>query len=204
MNSIEKLTEYFRKFPGIGERQAGRFVSYILHAPESYARELSQTILAIKNTVIECAECHRFFEKNHSAICQYCTKAEDTTHLLIIEKDSDLENIHHARVYTGKYFVLGGLIPILEKKSSYFIRIDQLLKTVEERSLSEKKLTEVIFSFSLTPQGLHTENRLKDTLSLLQKKYGFTLTSLGRGVSTGADIEYLDPDTLKNALESRR
>ena len=30
MDYIQKLTEYFRKFPGIGEKQASRFVYFLL------------------------------------------------------------------------------------------------------------------------------------------------------------------------------
>jgi len=34
---------------------------------------------------------------------------------MVVEKDSDLESVKKSRVYNGKYFILGGLVPIVEK-----------------------------------------------------------------------------------------
>ncbi|MHB1086674.1 MAG: hypothetical protein ACYCZ0_02895 [Minisyncoccota bacterium] len=30
------------------------------------------------------------------------------------------------------------------------------------------------------------------------------MTALGRGLSTGSELEYADPETIKSALDSRR
>jgi len=48
MNSIEKLTEIFRKFPGTGPRQAKRFVYFLLSQNKDLLEELSTLILELK------------------------------------------------------------------------------------------------------------------------------------------------------------
>ena len=64
--------------------------------------------------------------------------------------------------------------------------------------------TEVILALSATPEGDHTALELKLFLKPLQEKYTLAISLLGRGLSTGSELEYADGETLKSALESRR
>ena len=48
MNPIERLTELFERFPGIGPRQARRFVQYLLAEHPSYRSNLSDAIRAAR------------------------------------------------------------------------------------------------------------------------------------------------------------
>ena len=41
---IEKLSQYFKEFPGIGERQAKRFVYFLLHNSLSSHCKLLNTV----------------------------------------------------------------------------------------------------------------------------------------------------------------
>jgi len=63
MNSIDKLSEIFAKFPGIGPRQARRFVYFLLSRTGNYTSELVQAVQDIKKEIIQCTECMRFFAK---------------------------------------------------------------------------------------------------------------------------------------------
>jgi recombinational DNA repair protein RecR len=80
------------------------------------------------------------------------------------------------------------------------VRIKELLRTIEER---KDVLKEIIVALSLNPQGEHTDTYIRETLSPLQKKYNFSIVSLGRGLSTGTELEYSDSETIKNALKNR-
>jgi recombinational DNA repair protein RecR len=40
-------------------------------------------------------------------------------------------------------------------------------------------------------------------LAPLAQKYDITMSALGRGLSTGTELEYSDSDTIKNALKNR-
>ena len=50
MDIIEKLTEIFKEFPGIGERQAKRFVYFLMAKNGSYVENLSLLIKELKKT----------------------------------------------------------------------------------------------------------------------------------------------------------
>lgn len=202
-NQIEKLTEYFKEFPGIGERQAKRFVYFLLHKNPNYVKELGEAILEIKNTISQCPSCYLFFQGEKNKLCETCSNPKtDNSSLLIIEKDADYESIKRSRNYNGMYFILGGLVPIVTKETPNFVRVKELKSIVEQRS-KNNELKEIIIALSINPQGEHTDIYLREILSPLQKKYDFNIVSLGRGLSTGTELEYSDSETIKNALQNR-
>jgi recombination protein RecR len=121
---------------------------------------------------------------------------------LIVEKDADYESIKKSKNYNGMYFILGGTVPIVTKDIPSFVRINELLKTIEERSRNDN-LEEIIIALSINPNGDHTDTYLREMISPLEKKYKFNITSLGRGLSTGTELEYSDSETIKNALKNR-
>jgi recombination protein RecR len=203
MNPIDKLAEKFKEFPGIGERQAKRFVYFLLHKNPTYVKELGEAILSIKNEIHQCPSCFVFFQGDRENLCEICRNPKtDRTSLLVVEKDADYENIKRNKIYTGMYFILGGLVPIVTKDTPTFVRTKELLRTVEERSKKDN-LKEVIIALSLNPQGEHTDMYLRELLTPLQTQYNFNLVSLGRGLSTGTELEYSDSETIKNALRNR-
>lgn len=197
-NYIEQLTELFLQFPGIGRRQAQRFVYTLLHKNPSYVQQLTDSIHKLKESVNQCSQCFRFYQKNGNAICDICSHA-DKTKLLIVEKDADLENLHKTKVYDGSYFVLGGFISSHDKRKS-FVRTDELIERIK-RDVDAGMLTEVIFGLSVSPEAEHTRLRL---LSMIRDSFpSLTFSTLGRGLSTGTELEYSDTETLKYALQSR-
>ena len=202
-NQIEKLAEYFKEFPGIGERQAKRFVYFLLHKNPAYVKALGDEILSIKNKIKQCPSCFLFFQNDNFDLCEVCSSSKtDKTSLLIIEKDADMESIKKSKTYNGMYFILGGLVPIVTKDTPTFIRIKELLKIVEERA-KKNSLKEIILALSLNPQGEHTDMYLREMLSPIAEKYQIKIVSFGRGLSTGTELEYSDSETIKNAFKNR-
>jgi recombination protein RecR len=203
MNPIEKLTEYFKEFPGIGERQAKRFVYFLLHKNPTYVKELGDKVLELKNTIHQCPSCFLFFQSKQDQFCDVCNNSKtDKTSLLIVEKDADYENIKRSRNYNGLYFILGGLVPIVTKETPNYVRIKELLRNIEKLT-KEDELKEVVIALSLNPQGEHTDMYLREIMDSLQKNHNFKIVSLGRGLSTGTELEYSDSETIKNALRNR-
>lgn len=209
MNIIEKLTEIFKEFPGIGERQAKRFVYFLMSKNGSYSENLSLLIKELKKDTAQCSECFRFFisDSKKEKVCKICENINaDSSVLMIIEKDSDLESIHKSRIYNGKYFILGGLVPIVEKNTNNRIRINELIEKIKKprRPSSGNELKEIILAFSLNPQGNHTDFYIRNQLKPITESLGIKISSLGKGLSTGTELEYSDNDTLKNALKNRQ
>jgi recombination protein RecR len=210
MDITERLTEVFKEFPGIGERQAKRFVYFLMHKNPAYAENLCKLISELKKDVAQCKECFRFFVKTkNESVCDICSDPHiDASVLMIVEKDSDLESIRKSRVYQGKYFILGGLVPIVEKNTKSRVRIEELKKKIASEArpseLGLASLQEIILAFSISPQGDHTDQYVREQLKELTEKLGTKISSLGKGLSTGTELEYSDNDTLKNALKNRQ
>ncbi len=91
---LDKLINYFLKFPGIGPRQAKRFAYFLAEQDEKFIKDLSGEISDIKNKIKQCPECFRFFEGEKCSVCSGLNR--DKNILMIVEKDVDLENIEKA------------------------------------------------------------------------------------------------------------
>ena len=204
MNPIEKLTELFEHFPGIGPRQARRFVQYLLAATPAVRGEVSETIKQLGAHTSQCKKCFRWFVKEgeKAGLCNICASTHrEAGTLFVVEKDADMENVERSG-FNGLYFVLGGTIPLAAEEPQKYIRVRELLKRIEEDAAASK-LKEVILGLSATTEGDHTRLILQEKLLPLSEGLAFTLSSLGRGLSTGSELEYADPDTIASALSSR-
>src|SRR3990167_3399372 len=205
MNNIDKLTEYFSKFPGNGPRQAKRFVYFLLTRDDVYLRELSENILSLKKSVNVCDVCFCYFQsknpdaKHRCEIC--CGLSRNDSVFMVVGKDADMENIEKNNIYNGRYFILGGYLPILKNNASW-VRSKELFKLIEKES-KEGRLKEIILALSLNPEGENTIHHLTQILEPLTSKYSIKISTLGKGLSTGSELEYSDDETLKNALKNR-
>ncbi|OGG77242.1 hypothetical protein A3B35_02875 [Candidatus Kaiserbacteria bacterium RIFCSPLOWO2_01_FULL_54_24] len=197
---IETLTSLFEKFPGIGPRQAGRFVQFLLRSPASMRRELAEAVQALSASVHQCVECMRFHSEKGKT-CGICSnKNRDVSLLAVVASDADLAALERSGTYHGHYFVLGGTISLASEKASG-LRIKQLLDSAPARIKSGLK--EVILAFPANPEGDATAVRIREEMMGLRNP-SLTITALGRGLSTGSELEYADPETIKSALEGRR
>lgn len=204
MNPLDKLSQSFERFPGIGPRQARRFVQYLLSEGASYRAELADNIKKLGAQSRQCASCFRWFVKEGTGSeCSICSnKSRDRGVLFVVEKDADVDNAERSG-FTGLYFVLGGTIPLADDTPPRHVRLKELFKRIEADG-SGKKLTEVILGLSATTEGDHTRLLLQEKLMPIAEACSFILSSLGRGLSTGSELEYADPDTIASALSSRQ
>lgn len=198
MNGIHKLAQLFSQFPGIGPRQAKRFVYYLLTTNKQFVAELSKLISEIQSHMSVCTSCFRFFDKGTGSAVQ-CSICRDTNRdsslLMVVSRDVDLDNIEKSGSFNGKYFVLGGIVPILDDKPEEKVRLRELQKKVEQDDYKE-----VILGMNANTEGEHTSDVVKEFLS----KYQIKISTLGRGLSTGTELEYSDSETLKSALKNRQ
>ncbi|MFA7216854.1 MAG: toprim domain-containing protein [Candidatus Paceibacterota bacterium] len=205
MNSTDRLIELFKQFPGIGPRQAKRFVYFLLTRPNGYSEDLAKLINEVKSNVVICNSCFRFFTKNgvRKMACSICeNENRDKKTLMLISHDINFENIERTGSYKGYYFILGGTVPILEKNPEQKIRQKELFEIIEKRA--KEGLSEIIIAMNYNPEGEHTLFYLKSILEDLANERNITLSTLGRGLSTGTELEYSDGDTIKNALKNRQ
>jgi recombination protein RecR len=236
MDSLRRLEEIFARFPGIGPRQARRFVYHMLGKSPASVKEFTDLIAEVKKSTSECEMCHRFFMQRNlkgasDSKCSICSdSSRDRSTLMIVARDSDFEAIEKSSAYKGLYFILGGTVPILDKEPEKRIRLKSLLERVADiesvngsagnesststKSASQSQSTassstsnspfkEIILSLNTTPDGEHTADIVHEAILKMTENPSFRLSVLGRGLSTGAELEYVDGETIKNALKNR-
>jgi recombination protein RecR len=204
MSNLDSLIHHFEDFPGVGARQARRFAFHMLTLNSRDIEEIAGLILTLQATVAECVSCHRFFSRNggNANECSICSDHNrDRTKLMIVERDSDIVAIERSNVYDGLYFVLGGTIPLLQSKENNGLRSGALKAVVESRVTQE--LSEIILAFAVNPDGENTSRYVESFLKDYIETHKIKVSQLGRGLSTGSELEYADPETIKNALINR-
>ncbi|MDP3955713.1 MAG: toprim domain-containing protein [bacterium] len=200
-DTITRLSSFFKRFPGIGPRQAGRFVYFLLTQDRATLEYLARLVLDLKKEVHQCTECFRFYSLGDAGKCSICIEpSRAITQLMIVEKDADFETARRMDDYVGHYFILGGNVPILEEEPQKRIRLNELKRRIHR---DKEHLTEIILALSATREGDYTARLLKEELETISNENNIRITSLGRGLSTGIEIEYTDPDTMAAALKNR-
>src|SRR5690348_4175246 len=129
MDAIERLTKLFERFPGIGPRQAQRFVQFILRSSPALRRELVSAVQELSGGVHQCPQCQRFHagEKKECSIC--ANPSRDTQYLAVVASDADLMALERSGTYRGYYFVLGGTVSLGSEKDSG-LRTKLLLESI--------------------------------------------------------------------------
>ncbi len=207
MNATDRLAELFMRFPGIGPKQAKRFVYYLLREHSHFKEQLIKALEELKFTGKQCEMCFRYFgDKNPNSTKTMCSICEDETRdrsiLMVLEKELDMDAIEKTGSYTGLYFILGNLVPPLTEKPSEIIRIRELTLRIHS-TLEKNELKEIIFALPVTDYGDTTKEYVEKTIKQIVGIEKAKLSNLARGLSSGLELEYVDRNTFASAFEHR-
>src|SRR3989338_7225444 len=201
---FKQIVKMFQKLPGVGPRQAARFVLALLEKPESDLHELGMAIVNLKQEKNECPQCFNIIYPPSEAgnhLCGVCKEpTRDKTKVMVVEKVTDLDSVEKTGIYRGLYHVLGGSINPLDNVLPQNLRIQELEQRIDKLSAEHGQI-ELILATNPNTTGETTSLYLKD---LFDSHSSIIITRLGRGLASGSHLEYADELTLKNALESRK
>ena len=215
---LKNLMQQFTRLPGIGPRQAARFVFYLLRNQDDIST-LANTLESVRDSIKLCENCflpasptNRGEPAYDSPACAICVSPHrDKNTICVVEKETDALNFEKTGQYQGHYFVLGGFIDPLNKESIAYERLKLLMERLGNdhpspllRKEGKSATCEVIFALTPRREGDFTSLYIEEQLKPL-KEQGLKIktTRLGRGLSSGAELEYADEETLKNALAGR-
>lgn len=207
MNATDRLTDLFMRFPGIGPKQAKRFVYYLLREHSHFKEQLIKALEELKFTGKQCDLCYRYFgDKNPDSSktkCDICSdQSRDWSTIMLLEKELDMDAIEKTGSYKGLYFILGGLIPPLTDKPSELIRIRELTTRVHV-DLEKERIKEIISALPVTDYGDVTKDYVEKTIKQIVGIEKVKLSTLARGLSSGLELEYVDRNTFTSAFEQR-
>ena len=194
--AIQNLIESFEKLPGIGSKTAQRLTFYLLHVPQGELDNFSNSIQDLKKGTIICSTC---FVVDEADPCSICSNSERNKSIIcVVEEPLDVLALEKNRRYKGVYHVLHGKIDPLNNIGPDEIYIKQLLQRIKDEELMIK---EIILATNPTMEGEATAMYIAKQIK--SQNSNLKITRIGRGLPTGADIEYADELTLQRAMEGR-
>ncbi len=181
------------QLPGIGEKTATRLTFFILRQRPTYAKELGAALTQLHEQVSFCSSCQNLTQQNPCALCSDPKREAGT--VLVTESPQDMLAIERSQSYRGRYHILHGVISPLEGVGPNDLKIPELLAR-----LKPEEIEEVILATNPNVEGEATALYLHKIIRPL----GVRVTRIASGVPVGSGIEYLDPLTLKKALQGRQ
>jgi recombination protein RecR len=190
---IQNLIDSFAKLPGIGPKTAQRLTFYLLHVPQTELNEFSESILKLKTDTKTCSLCFNISEQDPCRICSDSQREKDK--ICVVEQPLDILTIEKGSFYKGLYHVLHGVISPLDNIGPEHLHIHDLFPRLNG------EVAELIIATNPTMEGEATAMYIAKQAR--QRKTNVSITRIGRGLPTGADIEYADEATLNKAFEGR-
>jgi recombination protein RecR len=193
---IQRAIEAFEKLPGVGSKTAQRLAYYLLHVPQENLSEFGEAVARLRQDTRVCALC---FNISSEEMCPICSDPRRDSHIIcVVEQPLDILAVEKSGVFKGKYHVLHGALNPLESIGPDQIHMHDLLPRLKNGVVVE----EIIVATNPTMEGEATAVYIQ---KLVNEKYpSIQVTRIGRGLPTGADLEYADEVTLTRAFEGRR
>lgn len=194
-NSLQGLINIFEQLPGIGPKTAARLTFYLWQTPNHYIEKFAQALLDLKEKTKQCSIC---FNLDEADPCSICTDSQrDQSLICVVEKPLDVIALEKMGDFKGVYHVLGGVINPLEHIGPEELRIKELIDRVKKDGIEE-----IVLATNPTMEGEATAMYILRKIKEIDSKV--KITRLGQGLPTGADLDYADSWTLKQAWENRR
>ncbi len=190
---IETLTSALSRLPGLGPRSARRAVLWLIKRRETSLVQILDALAAVRETLVECRTCGNVDTSDPCAIC--VDPRRDSRALCVVEDVADLWALDRARLFTGRYHVLGGRLSALDGVRPEDLTIGQLIERVALGGIDE-----VVLAMNATLEGQTTAHYIAERL----ESYPLRITQLAHGLPVGGELDYLDEGTLAQALRARR
>lgn len=192
---VDKLIQSLRSLPGIGSRSAQRMAFYLLQQGRSDGLSLANTLEETLTQVGNCQRCRTFSE--HS-ICNICSNPKrDRSLLCIVETPIDILAIEQTNSYRGLYFTLMGHLSPIDGIGPKEIGISELTNLLN----LEHELQEIVIATNPTVEGEATAHYISNIVHTLKKQP--KCTRIAHGIPFGGELEYIDRNTLAQALTRR-
>lgn len=192
--AIQQTIESFERLPGIGPKTAQRLAFYLLHVPQGELDRFALSVQNLKKNTVICSIC---FSIDETDPCSICTDTKrDHSLICVVEQPLDVLALEKSGKYHGVYHVLHGKIDPLNNIGPDEIKISELLRRVRGEGIKE-----IILATNPTMEGEATAMYIAKQIKVLQTDA--RVTRIGRGLPTGADLEYADPTTLERAMDGR-
>ncbi|MET0179205.1 MAG: recombination mediator RecR [Novosphingobium sp.] len=190
---IEALSSALARLPGLGPRSARRAVLWLIKRRQTALVQLLEALRGVQGALVECAVCGNVDTRDPCAIC--ADPRRDPRALCVVEEVADLWALDRARLFGGRFHVLGGRLSALDGVGPEELGIGRLVERVAAGGIDE-----VVLATNATLEGQTTAHYIAERL----EPFPIRLTQLAHGLPVGGEIDYLDEGTLAQALRARK
>lgn len=188
---LRELVERLAGLPGLGPKSALRIALTILKWPRERADALGRSILELREKLCFCERCLSLAEKSPCPLCGDPGREQDQ--LCLVGEWDSLLAMEEGGFYRGQYMVLGGLLAPLDGVDAAQLEFAHLRKR-----LAEGDVKELILALGTTLEAEATASYVKN---MLEREFpGVGLTRLAQGIPLGAEVKYVDRETLRQSL----
>ncbi len=191
MDILSNLVDALRCLPGVGPKSAQRMAYHLLQHQRSRGLHLAACLDNAMKNIGQCQRCNNYATKN---LCSICNSSRDLSTICIVENPGDVAAIEQSRAYQGCYYVLMGKISPLDGIGPEDIGLPKL-----KQLIIDETITEVILALSPTIEGQTTIHFIQELLRPLNLR----VSQLAHGIPSGGELEFLDGNTIGNALRNR-
>jgi len=189
---LQDLIDAFKQLPGIGIKSAQRIVFYLLKNNDDKAQFITDALTKSLESIKECSKCRMYTD---SDVCEICLDEKRNNKIIcIIESPADLLAIENTQQFNGKYFVLMGHLSPIDGIGPDELKINDL-----EELITSNSIEEIILASSPTVEGEATANYI----ATIAEDKNIKATRIAYGVPVGGELEYVDANTLIQAINNR-
>ncbi|HIU17540.1 MAG TPA: recombination protein RecR [Candidatus Avidesulfovibrio excrementigallinarum] len=192
---LQALVRRLGRLPGLGPKSAMRVAMTLLKWPETETRQLGESIARLRDELHLCSRCGALTETDPCAICTDATRNEEQ--LCVVSEWDSMLTLEEGGFFKGRYFILGGLLSPLGAQEEGQPDIRHL-----EARLAEGQVREVILALGATVEAESTAAHLRAKLT--RRFPNVRVCRLAQGIPLGAEVKFMDRETLRQALQYRQ
>ncbi len=191
---LRVVVEQLARLPGLGPKSAMRAAMTLLKWPESETRRLGRSIHDLRDNLCLCARCGGLTAASPCAVCADANR-ESSILCLVSEWDSML-TLEEGGFFHGQYLILGGLLQAGNSSTDH-LDMERLLQR-----LGEGHIEELVLALGATLEADTTGAYVRN---VIQKKFPtIKITRLAQGIPLGAEVKFMDKETLRQSLQYRQ
>jgi len=192
---LQAVVDQLSRLPGLGPKSALRCAMAFLKWPEGETRRLGAAIYDLRDKLHLCERCGALSDVNPCAVCADPARSGEA--LCIVADWDSMLTLESGGFYSGLYLILGGLLAPLDNVHPENLELERL-----DARLAPGTVREVILALGATVEAETTASFIR---ARIQARYpGIKVSRLAQGIPLGAEVRYMDKETLRQSLQYRQ
>ena len=193
--SLQNLVDQISRLPGLGPKSAMRVAMTLLKWPEAQTRRLGKGIFDLRDSLHLCSRCGALSDSDPCPICSDASR--DPTQICLVAEWDSMLTMEEGNFFHGNYLILGGLLAPLDHSPAESLEMQRLYER-----LAEGTVQELILALGSTADAEATATFVKQQVN--RRFPAVRVTRLAQGIPLGAEVRFMDRETLRQSLLYRQ